>query len=108
MEEALKHRQAARATRLSHAVRVTQHSLLRRILRAATVRVNSSHHQSVRDVAPSLVASAVAPDGIVEAIESRQHHFFSGCSGIRSFSSIGIGPIGDCLKRSCVLRNGAR
>ncbi|MDF0645733.1 MAG: gamma-glutamyl-gamma-aminobutyrate hydrolase family protein [Nitrospira sp.] len=78
VEEALKHRQAARATRLSHAVRVTQHSLLRRILRAATVRVNSSHHQSVRDVAPSLVASAVAPDGIVEAIESRQHHFFLG------------------------------
>ncbi len=74
----LKHRQAARATRLSHAVRVTQNSLLRKIVRAATVRVNSSHHQSVKDVAPSLVASAMAPDGIVEAIESRKHRFFLG------------------------------
>jgi putative glutamine amidotransferase len=74
----LKHRQAARATHLSHAVRVTQHSLLRNIVRAATVRVNSSHHQSVKDVAPSLVASAMAPDGIVEAIESRKHRFFLG------------------------------
>jgi putative glutamine amidotransferase len=37
--------------------------------------VNSSHHQSVKRVAPSLVASAVAPDGIVEAIESPQHRF---------------------------------
>jgi len=74
----LKHRQTTRATRLSHAVRVTQHSLLRKILGAPTLRVNSSHHQSVKDVAPSLVASAVAPDGIVEAIESRNHRFFLG------------------------------
>jgi putative glutamine amidotransferase len=63
---------------LSHAVRVTQDSLLRKIVRAATVRVNSSHHQSVKDVAPSLVASAMASDGIVEAIESRKHRFFLG------------------------------
>ncbi len=37
--------------------------------------VNSTHHQSVKAVAPSLIASAVAPDGIVEAIESPTHRF---------------------------------
>jgi putative glutamine amidotransferase len=37
--------------------------------------VNSSHHQSVKKVAPSLIASALAPDGIVEAIESSAHRF---------------------------------
>ena len=42
------------------------------------MRVNSSHHQSVKAVAPSLIASALASDGIVEAIESPTHRFFLG------------------------------
>jgi putative glutamine amidotransferase len=42
------------------------------------MRVNSSHHQSVKAVAPSLHASAWAPDGIVEAIESSSQRFFLG------------------------------
>jgi putative glutamine amidotransferase len=51
---------------------------LRRILGQARIRVNSSHHQSVKRVAPSLVASAVASDGIIEAIESPKHRFLLG------------------------------
>jgi putative glutamine amidotransferase len=43
-----------------------------------SMRVNSSHHQSVKAVAPSLIASALASDGIVEAIESPTHRFFLG------------------------------
>jgi putative glutamine amidotransferase len=35
----------------------------------ASVRVNSFHHQAVRDVAPGFVASAFSPDGVIEAIE---------------------------------------
>ena len=27
------------------------------------------HHQAIKDVAPGLVVSAVAPDGVVEAVE---------------------------------------
>jgi putative glutamine amidotransferase len=42
------------------------------------MRVNSSHHQSVKDVAPSLQASALAPDGIIEAIESPSKRFMLG------------------------------
>ena len=42
------------------------------------MRVNSSHHQSVKDVAPSLQASALAPDGIIEAIESSAQRFLLG------------------------------
>jgi putative glutamine amidotransferase len=74
----LEHRQRTPATRLSHAVTVTSGSLLRRIVRTVTMRVNSSHHQSVKEVAPSLIASALAPDGVVEAIESPAHRFFLG------------------------------
>lgn len=74
----LRHRQSAPATQLSHAVRIAPSSLLRRIVRTATMRVNSSHHQSVKDVAPSLQASALAPDGIIEAIESPSKRFMLG------------------------------
>ncbi len=74
----LEHRQSAPATTLSHSVTVASGSLLRKIVRAATMRVNSSHHQSVKNVARSLIASAVAPDGIVEAIESPTQRFFLG------------------------------
>lgn len=74
----LQHRQPKPATALSHAITITPGSLLRRIMRTVTLRVNSSHHQSVKAVAPSLVASAVAPDGIIEAIESPTHRFFLG------------------------------
>lgn len=74
----LRHRQATPATKLSHTVAVAPGSLLRRIVGAVKLRVNSSHHQSVKTVAPSLIASAVAPDGIVEAIESPAQRFFLG------------------------------
>lgn len=74
----LAHRQTAPATRVSHSVRVSPRSLLRRITGQATLRVNSSHHQAVKEVAPSLVASAVAPDGIIEAIEAPRHPFLLG------------------------------
>jgi putative glutamine amidotransferase len=59
-------------------VDVAPRSLLRRILGQARIRVNSSHHQSVKRVAPSLVASAVASDGVIEAIESPTHRFLLG------------------------------
>lgn len=35
------------------------------------IRVNSFHHQAVKDVAPGFIASAVASDGIIEAIEKK-------------------------------------
>lgn len=75
---ALPHRAPGPATRPAHAVHVAPRSLLRRIVHRAQIRVNSSHHQSVRDVAPPLVASAVAPDGIIEAIEAPRHRFLLG------------------------------
>ncbi|OGW64231.1 MAG: gamma-glutamyl-gamma-aminobutyrate hydrolase [Nitrospirae bacterium RIFCSPLOWO2_02_FULL_62_14] len=78
VDEPLPHQQKASATKLSHAVDVAPTSLLRRILGQARIRVNSSHHQSVKRVAPSLVASAVASDGIIEAIESPKHRFLLG------------------------------
>jgi putative glutamine amidotransferase len=75
VRHALDHRQKAKAIHTSHPVTITPKSLLRKIVGRATLMVNSSHHQSVKKVGPSLVASAVAPDGIVEAVESPAQRF---------------------------------
>ena len=74
----LRHRQSLPATELSHAVKIAPKSLLHRIVKAKTLRVNSSHHQSVKVVAPALTATAVAPDGVIEAIESSSQRFLLG------------------------------
>jgi putative glutamine amidotransferase len=53
-------------------------SLLNRITGRLTIRVNSSHHQSVKTPAPGLIASAVSPDGVIEAVESPRKRFVLG------------------------------
>lgn len=78
IDDALPHRSPLPATRFAHAVHVAEGSLLHRITRLTRIRVNSSHHQSVKQVAPSLATSAVAPDGVIEAIESPRHPFLLG------------------------------
>ncbi len=75
---ATQHRQRAPTTKHSHWIQVAPNSLLRHILQRPKIRVNSSHHQSVKAVASRLFASAVAPDGVIEAIESRHHPFLLG------------------------------
>ncbi|MDH4097017.1 MAG: gamma-glutamyl-gamma-aminobutyrate hydrolase family protein [Nitrospira sp.] len=72
---ALDHRQQKKAIHVSHPVTVTPNSLLQKVVDRVILMVNSSHHQSVKLVAPSLVASAIASDGIIEAIESPKHRF---------------------------------
>ena len=74
----LKHQQSAPRSYVTHAVEVTAGTLLSRILGAGTTRVNSFHHQAVGRVALGFCVSAVAPDGVVEAIESTEHKFAVG------------------------------
>ena len=51
-----------------HSARVVSGTLLSRIVGVDIVQVNSTHHQAVRDAGPAVV-SAIAPDGVIEAIE---------------------------------------
>jgi putative glutamine amidotransferase len=60
---------------LAHPACVAEGSLLSRLIGAGEAGVNSLHHQACRDVAPALLASARAPDGIVEAVELPGHPF---------------------------------
>ncbi len=60
-----------------HQVRIAPGTLLARATGASALRVNSRHHQAVTSdgVAPGLVVSATAPDGVVEALEHPPSRF---------------------------------
>jgi putative glutamine amidotransferase len=69
-------------THLAHPVTLTPGSLLQATLDQAaeggSVQVNSMHHQSVKTLGEGLRVSAVAPDGVVEAVEGTGHAFVLG------------------------------
>lgn len=58
----------------THTVDVEKDSYLFRAYGKETIRVNSFHHQAVKDVAPGFTVSARARDGLVEAIEICEEH----------------------------------
>ncbi len=60
---------------IPHTVQIEADSLLAEILGLKEVPVNSLHHQAIKEVAPSLVPIAYAPDGIVESVVLPDHPF---------------------------------
>lgn len=54
---------------LAHEVRVAAGSRLAALMGDGLLRVNSMHHQGVRELGTGLIATAVAPDGLIEAVE---------------------------------------
>ncbi len=65
----INHRQMDKRCEVVHDVQLTPGSLLAKITGGLKAGVNSTHHQSVGRVAPGLRATALSPDGMVEALE---------------------------------------
>ena len=63
-----------------HEVRVEPGTLLARIVRSETMRVNSAHHQAVRNPGPRAAVNARAADGVVEGVEDARYSF---CLGVQ-------------------------
>ncbi len=63
---------------LAHDVAVEAGSRMRHALINSAVPVNSMHHQGIKALASSLAASAVAPDGLIEAAESTSDSYIVG------------------------------
>ena len=55
---------------LAHDVRIATPSRLSDIFGEGVTKVNSMHHQGIRTLGASLAPTAVAPDGLVEGVES--------------------------------------
>jgi putative glutamine amidotransferase len=65
-------------THLAHEVEIAPGTRLRELLEHPTVPVNSMHHQAVKTLGSGLVASAFAPDGVIEAVEGTGEGFVVG------------------------------
>lgn len=86
--EALEHRLAVpphAPFELAHEVWIEKDSLLVRLMRellegADNCDVNSRHHQAIKDLGQGLIATATAPDGIIEAVEDPSRRF---CLGVQ-------------------------
>jgi len=62
-------------TVLVHEVRIEEGTRTADILGEPIVKVNSLHHQGLKDIAPPLRVAGYAPDGLVEAVELPDHPF---------------------------------
>lgn len=78
LPEASSHEQKGPRTEPAHAIEVRQGSLLEEAVGRGPLMVNSTHHQAINKLGAGLRTSAVAPDGVVEAIESRAYDFAVG------------------------------
>ncbi len=65
------HRQQMPKWQWTHEVEVDDGSSIAEIMETGGLRVNSYHHQAVKNLAGGLVVSARASDGVVEAVEAR-------------------------------------
>ena len=60
----------------AHTVKVLPGTRLAEVLGAGELSVNSHHHQAVKNIAPGFRVTAVAPDGVIEGIESTNYPAF--------------------------------
>jgi putative glutamine amidotransferase len=64
-----------------HLVNLQPGTRLEEIYGGCELRVNSNHHQAVKQVAPRFRSCAQAPDGVIEAIEATEGNWF--CVGVQ-------------------------
>ena len=99
---ALEHEQPNPRHEAGHAVSVVPGTLLARIVGAEAMRVNSAHHQAVRDPGPYAIVNATAPDTVIEGVEDPRYHF---CLGVQWHPEFFIDPgdrrIFDALIAAC-------
>ncbi len=66
---------------LAHDVELVPGTLTESLFADRVFAVNSMHHQGIKTLAPDLVATAHAPDGLIEAVESAHDDWF--CVGVQ-------------------------
>ena len=74
----LNHEQSTPHNQVSHNIEIKENTLLHKIAGKTSAEVNSTHHQAVDQVADNFIISAIASDGIIEAIEHKDYSFVLG------------------------------
>lgn len=62
-------------THLVHEVKIEEGTQIAAVVGEPVLRVNSLHHQGLKEIAPELRVTGYAPDGLVEAVEMPDHPF---------------------------------
>jgi len=76
---ALEHEQTSDPVGADHPVTIVEGSLLAAAFPGAeTLQVNTTHHQAVRELGAGLRVSALAPDGVIEAVEGEGAGYYLG------------------------------
>jgi putative glutamine amidotransferase len=79
--QVLDHKPRVPLTRAVHDIQILPDSVLHSVLGRQTgeegIAVNSCHHQAIASVGSGLRAVAWAPDGVVEAVESHDPHWWA-------------------------------
>ena len=86
---ALAHEQPNPRDEPGHWVRILPGTRLHGIVGADELAVNSAHHQAAKDVPVGLRVSAIAADGVIEAIEDPERRFCIGVQWHPEFSLSG-------------------
>ena len=74
----LNHSRKKQAHRPVHDIDITPGSLMHRIFKKRTLKVNTAHHQAVGELAPMLRATGKSRDGIIESIELNEEEAKTG------------------------------
>lgn len=75
---AMNHKQSIPSDKPYHDIKIYPSTKLSKIIGADSIMVNSTHHQSIKKAADKFKVSAVAEDGIIEAIEYDSKAFIIG------------------------------
>ena len=76
VENVLKHDQGEPYSRPSHSITIEVNSLLAHLAGGITARVNSSHHQAIKDPGENLRITATTQDGVIECVEDTRNDRF--------------------------------
>jgi putative glutamine amidotransferase len=74
----LQHRQPISCEEPHHPITVMEGTLLSKITRVRRTRVNSSHHQAIKQIADGFRMNATSSDRVIEGIEHPDHPFLLG------------------------------
>lgn len=78
LSSSIKHSQTADRSEPTHTVIIESDSTLYKLYGSGRIAVNSFHHQAVSDPGRRFRVTAVAPDGVIEAIESSEYKSIMG------------------------------
>jgi putative glutamine amidotransferase len=78
IQTSIEHEQPNPRDQPGHEVAIAPDTLLARIIGKPRMAVNSAHHQAVATPGSGAVVNALAPDGVVEGLESASHRFALG------------------------------